>query len=279
MHIPDGWVDLPTSVGAGVVAVAGTGAAARRAAAALREKATTLPAVVAAYVLVAQLLVIPVGFGTSAHLIGTGLAALLVGPAVAIVCVTVVVVVQALVLADGGVTAIGLNVINDGLVPALVTWGLFLAVRPWVASQRRRVAAAAGVAAAIGSLAAAGAATLAFVLGGTDAVPAHIVAASMGGAQLGVAVLEGVLTALILTTILRLRPDLVRAVRRPAPTQPPSTPSPNPTEPSSTPSPAPTPPPSPDFAKVAGAGHEGPSPGEAAPVEPPSAEADLEPAP
>jgi cobalt/nickel transport system permease protein len=213
VHIPDGWVDLPTSVGAAAVAVAGTGAAARRASAALREKATTLPAVVAAYVLVAQLLVIPVGFGTSAHLIGTGLAALLVGPAVAIVCVSVVVVVQ-LVLGDGGVTAIGLNVINDGLVPALVTWGLFVAVRPWVAVHSRRVALAAGGAAAVGSLAAAGAATLAFVVGGTDAVPAHIVAVSMGGAQLGVAVLEGVLTALILTTILRLRPDLVRAVHR-----------------------------------------------------------------
>lgn len=213
MHIPDGWVDLPTSVGAAAVAVAGTGAAARRASAALREKATTLPAVVAAYVLVAQLLVIPVGFGTSAHLIGAGLAALLVGPAVAIVCVAVVVVVQALVLADGGVTAIGLNVINDGIVPALVTWGLFVAVRPWVAVHGRRVAVAAGGAAAIGSLAAAGAATLAFVVGGTDAVPAHVVAASMGGAQLGVAALEGVLTGLILTTILRLRPDLVRAVR------------------------------------------------------------------
>jgi cobalt/nickel transport system permease protein len=214
-------VDLPTSVGAGAVAAAGTGAAARRAAHALRDKVTTLPAVVSAYVLVAQLLVIPVGFGTSAHLIGTGLAALLVGPAVTIVCVAVVVVVQALVLADGGVTALGLNVVNDGIVPALVTWGLFMMFRPWIVAavdRRRRAAIGAGVAAAAGSLAAAGSATLAFIVGGTDAVPAHVVAASMGGAQMLVALLEGVLTAIILTTILRLRPDLVRALR-PARTQ------------------------------------------------------------
>jgi cobalt/nickel transport system permease protein len=221
VHIPDGWVDLPTSAAAGAVALAGTAAAARRAAAALRERATTLPAVTAAYLLVAQLLVVPVGFGTSAHLIGTGLAALLVGPAVAIVCVAVVVVVQALVLADGGVTALGLNLVNDGLVPALVTWGLFVAARPLVdrapagRPPRRRAAALGGLAAAAGSLAAAGAATLAFVASGTDAVPAHAVAASIGGAHLLLAAVEGGLTAVILATVLRLRPDLVRALRRP----------------------------------------------------------------
>jgi len=210
VHIPDGWVDLPTSAAAGVVAVSGTAVAARRAARALRDKATTLPAVVAAYVLVAQLLVLPLGFGTSAHLVGTGLAALLVGPAVAIVCVAAVVVVQALVLADGGVTALGLNLINDGIVPALVTWGVFVALRPWV----RRVPLAGGLAAGAGSLAAAGAATLAFVVGGTDAVPASAVAASIGGAHVLLALVEGALTAAILATVLRLRPDLVRAVRR-----------------------------------------------------------------
>jgi cobalt/nickel transport system permease protein len=214
VHIPDGWVDLPTSAAAGVVAVSGTAVAARRAARALRDKATTLPAVVAAYVLVAQLLVLPLGFGTSAHLVGTGLAALLVGPAVAIVCVAAVVVVQALVLADGGVTALGLNLINDGIVPALVTWGVFVALRPWV----RRVPLAGGLAAGVGSLAAAGAATLAFVVGGTDAVPASAVAASIGGAHVLLALVEGALTAAILATVLRLRPDLVRAVHRRRPT-------------------------------------------------------------
>jgi cobalt/nickel transport system permease protein len=224
VHIPDGWVDLPTSAAAGAVALGGTAVAARRAAAALRDRATTLPAVVAAYVLVAQLLVVPVGFGTSAHLIGTGLAALLVGPEVAIVCVAVVVVVQALVLADGGVTALGLNLINDGLVPALVTWGLFVLARPLVARvpagslRRRRAGVAAGLAAAAGSLAAGAAATAAFVLGGTDAVPAGTVAASIGAGHAVLAVVEGLLTGAVVAAVLRLRPDLVRALRhRPEP--------------------------------------------------------------
>lgn len=213
MHIPDGWIDLPTSAGAAAVSAAGVGVAARRAGAALREKATSLPAVVAAYLLVAQLLVLPVGLGTSAHLIGAGLAALLVGPAVTVVCVAVVVVVQALLLADGGVTAIGLNLVNDGIVPALVTAGLFALARPVLRGRRRGQAVAGGVCAGAGSLAAAAAVTAEFAVGGTDAVSTATVAASIGGAHVVVAALEATLTALTLGTVLRLRPDLVRAVR------------------------------------------------------------------
>jgi cobalt/nickel transport system permease protein len=221
VHIPDGWIDLPTSATAAVVATGAVGVAARRAGAALRERVTSLPAVVAAYLLVAQLLVVPVGLGTSAHLVGTGLAALLVGPSVALVCVAAVVVVQALLLADGGVTALGLNLVNDGLAPALVATGLFALARPLLRTRRRQ-AIGGGLAAGAGSLAAAATATLAFVVGGTDAVPAGTVAASIGGAHVLVAGLEAVLTALVLATVLRLRPDLVWAVQRGRPTPEPS---------------------------------------------------------
>jgi cobalt/nickel transport system permease protein len=253
VHIPDGWIDLPTSGAAAVVAVAGTAAAARKAKVVVTERVTTLPAVIAAYLLVAQLLVFPVGLGTSAHLIGTGLAALLVGPAVAIVCVAVVVVVQALLLADGGVTAIGLNIINDGIVPALVAWAAFRVLLPLVSKRRagpgriresggpppgsesspacpagtavrvaprsaktlgtRRVAVIAGLAAGAASLAAGAAVATEFVIGGTDAVPAGAVAASIGGSHVLLALAEGILTGLVVAALLRLRPDLIRACR------------------------------------------------------------------
>jgi cobalt/nickel transport system permease protein len=229
VHIPDGWIDLPTSAGAAAVAAGAVGAAARRAGVALRERVTSLPAVMAAYLLVAQLLVVPVGLGTSAHLVGTGLAALLVGPAVSIVCVAAVVVVQALLLAEGGVTAMGLNVVNDGVAPALAAAGLFALVSPWV--RGRHLAWAGGLAAGVGSLAAAASATAAFALGGTDAVPASTVAASIGGAHLLLAVLEAVLSALVLATVLRLRPDLVRAARRRGPAARPAGPEREPSRP------------------------------------------------
>lgn len=215
MHIPDGYVNLPVSLAGAAVAAAGVTMAARRAAIAVREKVTTLPAVVSAYLLVAQLLVVPVGFGTSAHLIGTGLATVLVGPAVAMVCVATVVVLQALVFADGGVTAIGLNVIDDGLVPALVTAVGVRLVWPLVGRSRERFAAVAGISAALGALAGGFAAAGVLVLGGTDVVSHATIVAALGGAHVVVAGVEAVLTVGIVATVLRLRPDLV-AMARPA---------------------------------------------------------------
>ncbi|MEA2973934.1 MAG: cobalt/nickel transport system permease protein [Actinomycetota bacterium] len=209
MHIPDGWIDLPTSAAAAGLAAAAVTVAARRAGANLREKVTTTPAVVAAYLLVAELLVVPIGFGTGAHLVGTGLAAVLVGPELAIVCVAVVVVIQALVLADGGVTAIGLNLLNNGVVPALVAWTLFRALTSTRAP--RPAAAAAGIAAGVATLAAGAAAAVEFAVGGTDVIPAHVVATALGAGHLVVAVAEGILTALVVRVVHRLRPDLVRA--------------------------------------------------------------------
>lgn len=218
MHIPDGWVDLPTSATAAAIAAGAVVVSARRARRDLADRATTLPAVLAAYLLVAELLVVPLGVGTSAHLVGTGLAALLVGPAVAILCVAAVIVVQALVLADGGVTAIGLNLLNNGIVPAVATWLLFAVGWTLVGRRTRWAPAVAGVAAGLGALAAAAAAALELAVGGSDVVPAVTVASVLGVAHVGVALVEGLLTAVIIAALLRLRPDLVRATRarRPA---------------------------------------------------------------
>ncbi len=211
MHIPDGWINLPTSVAAAGLAATAVSISGRRAAAQLKEKATTTPAVVAAYLLVAELLVVPLGLGTGAHLVGTGLAAVLVGPATAIVCVAVVVIIQALVLADGGVTAIGLNILNNGVVPALVAAAVFRASWTAVGRARLPMPVAAGLAAGLATLAAGAAAALEFTVGGTHVVPARAVATAVGAGHLVVAVVEGVLTGLVVRVVHRLRPDMVAA--------------------------------------------------------------------
>lgn len=213
MHIPDGYVSLPVAAAGAAVAATGVVIAARRAAIVLREKVTTLPAVVAAYLLVGQLLVVPVGFGTSAHLIGTGLATVLVGPAVAIICVATVVVLQSLVFADGGVTAIGLNVVNDGIVPALVAVAVVRMVWPLVRRRTERFAMVAGVAAAFAALAGGLSAAVVLVVGGSDVVSRTTIFATLGGAHLMVAIIEAMLTAAIVATIMRLRPDLLGLAR------------------------------------------------------------------
>ena len=206
---------MPVSLAGAAVAATGVALAARKAALVVQQKVTTLPAVVAAYLLVGQLLVVPVGFGTSAHLIGTGLATVLVGPAIAIVCVATVVVLQALVFADGGVTALGLNVINDGIVPALVAWAVVRVLWPVVGRRLDRFAVVAGVAAAFAALAGGLSAAAILVVGGTDVVSQAMVAATLGGAHVVVAAIEAVITFGIVATIVRIRPDLVTMAQRP----------------------------------------------------------------
>src|SRR5207253_8085934 len=104
----------------------------------------------------------------------------------------VVVVIQALFLADGGVTALGLNVLNNGVVPALVAWTVFRTAR-----NALPLPAAAGIAAAIATLAAGAAAALEFTVGGTDVIPARAVATALGAGHLVGAVIEGLLTGLV----------------------------------------------------------------------------------
>ncbi|MEO5680623.1 MAG: energy-coupling factor ABC transporter permease [Acidimicrobiales bacterium] len=211
MHIPDGWVDLPTAAGAAALGAAAVVVAGRRAAARLKERATTLPAVLAAYLLVAQLPALPIGVGASAHLVGTGLITVLVGPGIAMVCVATVVVVQAFVLADGGVTALGLNFLANGAGPALAAAAVLGLGRHWAGGGSRRLPALAGLAAGIGTMAAAATVAAELTIGGTDIIPPGTVAAVIGGAHLVIAVVEGLLTAAVVSVVARLRPDLLAA--------------------------------------------------------------------
>ncbi len=120
MHVPDGFLDVPTSVATGVAAVAVVGAALRRAEREIAETGPALPGLTAAFVFAAQMVNFPVGAGTSGHLLGGALAAVLVGPWTAVVVLTSVLLVQGLLFADGGLTALGTNVINMAVVGVVV---------------------------------------------------------------------------------------------------------------------------------------------------------------
>ena len=209
MHIPDGLIALPVSVAAVAVAAPIVAASTHRAGRQLVDREIPVAGLVVAYLVVAQLLVFPVGLGTSAHLVGAALALVLVGPAVAITCVSIVLVIQALVLADGGITALGLNALNSGIVPILVGWLVLVVVLRLAGGRRTALPLAAGFAAAAGVVAGAAAFCLEYAAGGPDAIPVGQVAAGMLGGHLVIAAIEGVLTALLVAAVLRLRPDLV----------------------------------------------------------------------
>src|SRR5215212_9755394 len=120
MHMSDGLLNAPTSLLFGAVAVIGLAFATIGARRDLDDRLAPMAGLVAAFIFAVQMLNFPVLGGVSGHLLGGALAALLVGPWVGALCVTVVLAVQALVIADGGVTALGLNVFNMAVLGTAV---------------------------------------------------------------------------------------------------------------------------------------------------------------
>jgi cobalamin biosynthesis protein CbiM len=112
MHIPDGFIDIPTSSAFVALAGAGVALSLRGARSSLDDKTAPLAGLTATFIFAVQMLNFPVAAGTSGHLLGGALAAVLVGPFTATLALTVVLLMQALLFADGGLTAIGLNVFN-----------------------------------------------------------------------------------------------------------------------------------------------------------------------
>lgn len=212
MHIPDGFIDAPVSVAGGLVAVAGLAYCTKRASTELDEKLAPMAGLTAAFVFAVQMLNFPVGLGTSGHLLGGALAAILVGPAAGAMCIAVVLLVQSL-FADGGVTALGLNITIMGLVTAFVGYAAFVALKRVLPSGDGGTALAAGLAAGLSVPASALAFWVAFALGGTADLPLGGVLAAMVGFHVLIGIGEGFITALTVGAVLKSRPDLVHGVR------------------------------------------------------------------
>jgi cobalt/nickel transport system permease protein len=209
VHIPDGFINAPTSLAAGAVAAGGVGVSLRRAAQTLQERQAPLAGLVAAYIFAVQMLNFPVAAGTSGHLLGGVLAAVLVGPWAGCVCVAVVLVVQSLLFADGGLTALGLNITNMAVVGVFGGWAVFRLLRRVLPATRTSVVAASGIAAGVSVVLAASAFVVEYALGGTGGAPVSTVLAAMVGVHTLIGIGEGVITALTVGVVLGVRPDLV----------------------------------------------------------------------
>jgi len=209
MHIPDGFIDAPTSLAAGAVSAGGLTVCVRRSAEVLEEKQAPLTGLVAAFIFAVQMLNFPVAGGTSGHLLGGALAAVLVGPYLGALSVAVVLSVQALLFADGGLSALGLNVLNMALVGAFAGYGIFLLARRLLPATRSGIATASGVAALLSVVLASAVFTLEYAIGGTGGASLGRVAGAMVGVHLLIGIGEALITALTVSTVLAVRPDLV----------------------------------------------------------------------
>jgi cobalt/nickel transport system permease protein len=210
LHIPDGFLSNQVAAFAAIPAIAAVAYALRRASTALDERRVPLLGVTAAFVFAVQMLNFPVAGGTSGHLLGAALAAILLGPWLACLVMTVVLTAQAFVFADGGITALGANVLCMGVLGALLVGGLMLASRKALPKSSGMflaiVAAGSWLAVMLGALAA----SVLLAVSGTVSLDTVLPAMLAVHALIGIG--EAAITVTAVAAVLATRPDLI-AVR------------------------------------------------------------------
>ncbi|MEV6107767.1 energy-coupling factor ABC transporter permease [Streptomyces sp. NPDC051940] len=213
MHVPDGFIDAPVSVAAGAVAAGAVAVSLRGARKELDERTAPLAGLVAAFIFAVQMLNFPVGAGTSGHLLGGALAAILVGPYTGVLCVAVVLLMQGLLFADGGLTALGVNITLMGVVTVVVSYAVFRVLIRVLPRGRGGLGVASFAAAAISVPAAALAFTGLYAVGGTADVSLSKVATAMVGVHVLIGLGEAAITAVTVGSVAAVRPDLVHGAR------------------------------------------------------------------
>ena len=194
MHVPDGFLNAPTSVATGVVAAVGVGLALRGARRELDDRTAPLAGLVATFVFATQMVNFPVGAGTSGHLLGGALAAALVGPWTGVLVITVVLLVQALLFADGGLTALGTNITLMALVGVFVAWLVIVVIRAVLPRRTTSVVPAAALGALVSVPITAGVFSVLFAVGGVAEVPFGLLLKTMVGWHFVIGLGEALIT-------------------------------------------------------------------------------------
>ncbi|MEA2331461.1 MAG: cobalt/nickel transport system permease protein [Thermoleophilaceae bacterium] len=207
LHIPDGFLDGDVAALAAIVALGAVSYSLRIAERDLDEARVPLLGVLAAFIFAVQMLNFPVAGGTSGHLLGATLAAVLLGPWLACLVLTVVLTAQAFMFADGGITALGANVLNMGVLGALMTGGLVAPAVRALPRTRGVYLALVGVASWLAVMAAALATSLQLAASGT--VPLDSVLPAMLGVHALIGIGEAGITVAAVSAVLASRPDLV----------------------------------------------------------------------
>ena len=205
MHIPDGFINAPTAAVAGVVSAGGVAYALRVARERLSERQVPMIGLTAAFVFAVQMINFPIGLGTSGHLIGGALAAILLGPWMATLVLAVVLIVQALGFADGGITALGANVSLMGLVAGIGGYLLFRGLMAVLPRTRRGFLTATAVTSWATVVLASGLAAVYLVLNGFPPATVPV----MLGLHALIGIGEAAITTAVVGAVLASRPDLV----------------------------------------------------------------------
>ena len=209
MHIPDGFIDIPTSAafaGASALAVAGAVKGARKQ---LSEQSAPLAGLTAVFIFAVQMLNFPVAAGTSGHLIGAALAMVLVGPYAATLALVVVLIIQAFLFADGGLTALGLSIFNMAVISVWVSFAVLMLLKKIFPKTKSWLVIATFVSALISVPAAAIGFVIQYAIGANATFSVGTVLNAMVGTHILIGIGEAIITALTVSAVLASRSDLV----------------------------------------------------------------------
>jgi cobalamin biosynthesis protein CbiM len=209
MHIPDGFIDIPTSTAFAALAATGVALSIKGAKSTLDEKTAPLAGLTATFIFAVQMLNFPVAAGTSGHLLGGALAAVLVGPYAATLSLTVVLLMQGLLFADGGLTAIGLNVFNMAIIGVWAGYGAFLLLQKILPSSKFSTTISAGLAGLLSVPAAAAGFVLQYSIGANATFSVSAVLTAMISTHVLIGIGEALITAFAVGAVLASRSDLV----------------------------------------------------------------------
>jgi len=209
MHIPDGFLDTKVWTSMSIITGGTVGYAVKQVNKKLGERQIPLMGVMGAFIFAAQMINFPVAYGTSGHLLGSVLAAILLGPWSAILVTTANFIIQCLLFQDGGLTALGANVFNMGILGCLVGYGIYQVIRKIIGGDQGILIGAATSAWCSVMLAALGT-SLSLVLAGT--VPFNLVLPPMLGIHALVGIGEALITTVAVQYILKVRPDIIHDV-------------------------------------------------------------------
>ncbi|MBE8997336.1 MULTISPECIES: energy-coupling factor ABC transporter permease [unclassified Nostoc] len=208
MHIPDGFVSVPVAGATGLASVAALFIAFERSQEAFGIRRAPILGLTTAFIFAAQMINFPVAGGTSGHLLGGTLAAIVLGsPWAGTLCIATVLIIQAVLFADGGITALGANIFNMAVVGVWVGWILTQTLQRLLGGFKGRLPLAAGIAAGVSVVVAAIACAIELALSGT--APVAIVLPAMTGVHILIGIGEGIITGGVLTYLATARPDLL----------------------------------------------------------------------
>lgn len=204
LHIPDGFLNLVVSLICWAITIVTLGFAISKTNKALGEKQVPLMGVMAAFIFAAQMINFPVAGGTSGHLLGGALAAIVLGPWAGMLVMTAVIAVQALLFQDGGLLAMGANILNMGLITAAIGYGLYRSVS---GSSKGVKLGVIGAAAWLSVMAGALLTSLQLWLSGTSEL--GVVVPAMLGVHALIGIGEALITVFAVAFLLQTRPDLL----------------------------------------------------------------------